>query len=653
MLTPDGALELSDASYYRRRLADFAPPWAGFSAHVMPETMWHALRLCEYVVTTQPAYKSAIERVVSYFITRIEITGTDRSGQLKYRELLEDVLGVYQWLKSIAIDYLVYGNSFISILPAFTKYARCKSTTINKDGKKIACSFEAPLLKLLDKPDLYKPAWREGELRAYCPRCGKTGYWDIISRENVSGGGVHLKRWSPYEIEIEWSPFTHEVRHIWRIPQDLKDAIRRHDPFVIATTPDEVIKSAMKDLNIRLYPSEIFHLKEPALAGHPVRGWGLSPVLTHFRQIWLVSMFHRYNEAIAMDYIMPLRLICPEPKTSQFADPLFASDSSQLVWQLRTAIQARRYDPTTWAVFPFPVRYQFVGGEGPNLASKELMEYHRSELLESIGIPVELYRGNLAINNAPVAVRLFETSWSHLTYLLNRAIQWIVDKLSIYYGLDRVRAEILKPSVVDDINKQSLRLQLMQSGMLSKATALKELGVEDYMAELRQAIREERDVAELMEESKTILQKGQAMRQLMSMPVGATEEAQAGAAPPEMGGMGMPMAGGPPPAGAAPGAPMPGGAAPAPGGGSPVDQAMAQISLRQNNLTMDEIEQTASTLAGQLASMPLDQRISELRKLRAQNKTIHARTKEMIAEMERQAQSQAVRQMRQGGAPPQ
>jgi hypothetical protein len=54
-------------------------------------------------------------------------------------------------------------------------------------------------------------------------------------------------------------------------------------------------------------------MKENTLAGVRNRGWGISRVLSNFRQAWYVQVLHRYNEAIALDYVIPFRLITPAP----------------------------------------------------------------------------------------------------------------------------------------------------------------------------------------------------------------------------------------------------------------------------------------------------------------------------------------------------
>ena len=623
-----GSEDLIPMAWSGEREQAFPAPWFDYASTQMPISMIDALRWCEFIVSTQPVYRSAIERVVSYFITEIDVSGTDDAGKKKYKELLENTLGIYSHLKAIGIDFLTYGNSFISIIEPMRKYFSCGNEN---------CGFEAPATVVLENNE-FRAQWRNGVVSAQCPNCNRRTNWHSITRKNLSGDNIQIKRWPPYEILIEWCPVTDKTRIIWRVPGYFRRQVMRGDPFVISNVPDELLQAALHNQDVRFYPSEILHLKEPCLAGHYVRGWGVSRVLTHFRQAWLLAVYHRHNEAIAMDYIMPLRIISPETKGSVIGDPLLMGDMGKLSSDLEFMIHARRSDPTRWAIFPFPVRYQFVGGEGSQMAPVNLIEHTRNDMLEAIGIPVELYRANLSLNSAPIAVRLFETCWSHLVFMFNRFLQWTVDRIAKLYGWDPVSVKLIRPSISDDINRQMARLQLMLSGIVSRSTALKPMGV-DFEEEVRRRMDEERILAEQTAEAQKEIEQESAMQQLLANVVGMGDMSQMAA--------GMP--GGAMPAGA------PGGAPP-PVPPSPEAAAVAQMGVSGSQFSPADIEGMATTLAQQIYTQPLGQRISSLRKLRMQSPVVHAVVKEKIRQMDAAGEQQGREAMRtsaaQGGMMP-
>ena len=51
----------------------FPDPFLDMASLAMPETMMYALRWCEYIFMANGTYRQAVDRVLSYFITDIDI----------------------------------------------------------------------------------------------------------------------------------------------------------------------------------------------------------------------------------------------------------------------------------------------------------------------------------------------------------------------------------------------------------------------------------------------------------------------------------------------------------------------------------------------------------------------------------------------------
>ncbi len=595
--------------FFDEQRSPFPAPWFDYASTQFPTTHRDALSLCEFIVSSQPTYRAALDRIVSYFITEIEVTGGDQAARRNYKDYFENTLKIYDHLRSFGLDYLTYGNAFVSVITPVTKFAYCSKSD---------CSHVAPFLRVLDEPT-YEAKWSKGKLTAKCPVCKTSGIWRVEEKILNKPSDLKLRRWSPHEIEIEYSPYNDECRYYWRIPGYLKTFIETGKPLVLATTPEAIIQACLNGENFRFNDSVIFHAKESTLAGINLFGWGISRILTQFRQAWLLTIYNRCNQAIALDYIMPLRIISPETKGPPLADPVMMSDMAALKQQLETAIHARRVDPTRWEFFPFPVRYQLIGAEGSNLIPVQLLEYTKADLLDSIGIPAELYRGTLAFVGAPVALRLFENCWSHLTKAFNTLLQWIADKLVSILGWDPIRVHLVRPSLYDDLNRQMARLQLMAGGLVSKTSGLKALGL-DLQTELQQALEDEKLIAQKTKQTQEELQKTQAMEEMINMPpLPPTLEGMmgpAGAMPPSAA-----MAGGPPPA-------------------SPPDViSSAMASLEMFKGSPQELEQVAQTWAQAIYAMP-ERRITLLRELQKRNPTIHALVKEYLRQMDSRAESE-------------
>ena len=404
-----------------------------------------------------------------------------------------------------------------------------------------------------------------------------------------------------------------------------------------------------------MFDKGVLHqLKEDGLSGMRNRGWGISRVLTNFRQAWYVQILMRYNEAIALDYVVPFRVITPAPKGGDPAsgDPVHSINLSSFSSRVQQMLRARRSDPARWNVLPFPVNYQALGGDASQLAPRDLIDQGQETLLKCIGMPVELFNGTLTLQAAPAALRLFEANWGHLPHNLNRFLNALVDNISRSMSWETVSAKLTRVTHADDLNRQMAKLQLMQGQMISKTTGLSSVGL-DYEEETKRMLEEEKIYADEQARMQVEMQQSQQM-QAMSQPA----DMLAGVGDTGSGATGMPQ--GQPGA-----APAPGGAPPAPGqppmpGQAPsaVDQFLMQRQNAPNvPRTPEEMQTQAQLIANDVLAKPESLKNSELIKLKRTDVTMHALVTSMIDDIRQQARSQGgamvmAQQYGQGGPAP-
>lgn len=606
----------------------FPDPFCDIASLSMPESIQSALRWTEYIMNANGVYRQAIDRVVSYFITDIEVydagdNTTGREEKEKYRVFLEDTLQIRNVLHTLALDYMTYGNSFTSLLLPFRRYLSCKK-----------CSFEMPFDKVYNSAQCAF-SWQNFQFMATCPKCHYSGPWRHIDRRSGDAENMHVKRWNPHEIDILWDPYTDECSYVWKIPQDYRTLIKEGHLHHLERASWEVIQAIKNDQNLMFDKGVIFHLREDALAGMRNRGWGISRVLANFRQAWYVQILQRYNEAIALDYVVPFRVITPQPKggDGQTSDPVHMVNLSNFAARVQSMIRARRTDPARWNVLPFPVAYQSLGGDASQLAPRDLLDQGLDTLLKCIGMPVELFNGTLSFQAAPAALRLFEANWSHLPHNLNKFLTELVGQISRFMSWEPVGAKLVRVTHADDLNRQMAKLQLMQAQQISKGTGLKSVGL-DYEEEVKRMLEEEKIYADEQMRMQKEMEQAQQMQDLSQQAemMGGMGNAGAGAT-------GMPAQGG--------GAPAPAGGAPAPGGmpqmGQPsaVDQFIMQ---RQNSpnvpRTPEDLQTQAQLIANDLLSKPEAIKDSELIKLKRGDQTMHALVTSIIDDIRQQARTQ-------------
>ena len=635
----DGALGvgagLSASGWQSPNSENFPDPFLDMASLAMPDTMQYALRWCEYIFMSNGTYRQATDRVLSYFITDLEIADAGDDDKEKWRSFLDETIDIKNMLHVVGLDAMCYGNSFTSVIPTFKRYLSCPK-----------CGFEAPLGKIYNEPT-FKFRWANYEFNASCPKCQFAGKWRHIDRRTTEDEGFRIKRWNPHEMELLWDPLTEQVSYIWKIPEDYRKMIREGHLFHLERANWEIIQ-AVKHNNYMLFDKDvIYHMKEDALAGLRNRGWGISRVLANFRQAWYVQVLHRYNEAIALDYVIPFRLITPVPgdKTTGM-DVLLNMNAGDFMGSVMSMIRRRRKDPSAWFSLPFPVQYQALGGDATKLAPKELLDQGLDTLLNAIGVPAELYKGSLTLQSAPAALRLFESSWSTLPHNLNGWIRWVIKQVAQLLNWHKVTAKLMRVTHADDVQRQMSKLQLMMGGQISQSTGLKSVGL-DYRDETQRMMEDQRFSAEQQAKLQEEMEHASQMEQM--------------AMPPQAGQPGQPPAGGQP--GTAPGgAGAPAGAAPAPGGGSGPAQGgqqqqmgamgMAQQSVTANlptgpnqQTTPQEMQSRADYVASQIMSMGESQKDSELIKLKKVDPTLHSLVSAKIDEYRNQAKTQGGAQM--------
>jgi hypothetical protein len=594
----------------------FPDPFCDIASLSMPESIQTALRWTEYVMNANGPYRQAIDRVVSYFITEIEIfdSGANKSGKEekeKFQEFLNDTLGIKNVLHSVAMDYMAYGNSFTSIIVPFRRYLSCKK-----------CGLEMPLDRVFNSTQCaFK--WQDFKFFATCPNCKYSGEWRHIDRRSGDSDKITIKRWSPHEIDILWDPYTGECSYVWKIPQEYRELIKAGHLHHLERASWEVIQAIKAEKNLMFDPGVVYHLKEDPLAGMRNRGWGISRVLTNFRQAWYFQILHRYNEAIALDYVVPFRVITPMPRAGGDAassDPVHSINLSNFSARVSQMIRARRTDPARWNVLPFPVNYQALGGDASALAPRDLLDQALDTLLKCIGMPVELFNGTLSLQSAPAALRLFEANWSHLPHNLNKFLGGLSADISRLMSWEPVGVKLQRVTHADDLNRQMAKLQLMQGQQISKSTGLKSVGI-DYEDEVKRMLEEERIYAEEQQRNQEEMEQSQQMQDLSQSGAMGQNMGQAGAG--------------------ATGQPQPQQQQAGVGQSSAVDHFLMQRKNSPNvPRTPEDLQQQAQLIANQILGQPEPVKDSELIKLKRGDPMMHALVSSVIDDIRQQARLQ-------------
>ena len=610
----------------------FADPFNDLSTTQMPTTMKSALWWSEYIWTVMGTYRMAMERIVSYFITDLELGG-DASDEekVKYKDFLHQQLDILSFLGLMMRDRLCYGNAFASVIVPFRRFLQCPKTGDLYPLKVVYNNFNFDFTG-------------DFEFVATCPKTGWRGPWQVVDKPREEADHLIMKRWSPHEIEILHDPYTDEVSFLWRIPEYYKRMLRDGNLYHLERASRQVLEAVKHDLLFRFNPDTVFHMKEPTLAGIRNMGWGLPRSLINYRQIWYVQVLRRYNEAIALDYVIPFRLITPAAAGSGSSvggvmtqDPMSVYSAGDFRSQVKNMVNRRRKDPASWQILPFPVNYQMLGGDANQLAPTELITQGFETLLNETGTPVEFYQGSLSVQAAPIALRLFESTHRQLVADANAFLQWTVNSISRIMSWELVDASLKRVTIADDMQKQMSALQLMMGQQLSGTSGLAAIGY-DWETEQKRIADEARKQQELQARQQEEMEQAGFAAEIAKGMNPAMPQGQGGQAP-----MQDPNA-----AQAGAGNPMGPDAQSAMGAGNTPVSSYIQSMGPNVPVTPNDLQAAAEQLANELLGIPEGQKDSQLRELKQFNPTLHAIVRQKMDEIRRSARMQGGAMLMQG-----
>ena len=620
----------------RRSIIRHPDPFSDVASMYVPTDYKSLLRWAEKIWFSNGAYRSAMRRVVAYFLTDIQISNVSPDEAEKWRNYLLKTLRVVSFLQEIMEDRLAYGSAFFSFYRPFVRILICQTPKCNARFR-LSEVYENPVFNFeFSIPDFI----------ATCPNCKKRGSWIIDDREDNTEKKLRLIKWSVHQVETIHCPISGKSRYYYRIPESYRYFFKQKKPQLLhlENVPHEMLKAMAKNQVYLFEDDEIYHMREKTLSGIDHNGVGIPRALSVYKDIFDMQVLRKQHESIYLDFVVPWRVISPAPQAvpvgGNEAGPLSVIDGADFFAQIREMIARRRLDPNDIAIAPAPVQYQVFGADANQIAPVNLLEYTRDNLLNNAGVVAELYRGSLQLQAAPVALRLFESEWRPFVEDADAALAWIVRKAADILTWQPAQAQFKRVTVADNLEKLALVAQLTAQGIISPGQLLEDLGGYNWYQQQRRLAEEARYQAKMQSKlQQEAEQEGLATQLSMVQAPPPEQQAAAGGAPPPMG---MPPDGG-----------GGGGMPPAPGGaqgGSPVAAYLASVGTNVPQ-SLDQLSADAEMLASQINQLPETLRRSEIRQLRQANEPLANLTlmkmQQQRAQVRQEAGNQAVAAMQQ------
>lgn len=476
----------------RAGASKFPNPFCDIASEYIPRDLNTIFMWAEFLMLSMAPFRAVSQRVVRYFLTELVLEGASGEERDKYDNLLNKQLHIMQQLAEIGDNEQCYGNVFTSIFFPFDRFLICPQCGFTYHVTTINYKFDA----------------KNGDFKCDCAKCGaKDVVFKREDRRSSDTTRVRLINWNPKDMRLRVHPVSGKIEYYMRIDGQFVQRVLEGESFYLNETPWSMVKACLKsektkkEYLFKFKDDAIYHMRCGSLAGLPIRGWAIPPILPNFKLAYYVQLLRRYDEAIALDFIVPFRVLYPKGAGGPAdSDPLSTIRMGSFMGHMQHMITNKRKNLTDIQVAPFEIGYQMIGGEAKTLAPKDNIALALDELLNSLGYPAEMYKGTLSIQAFPVALRLFEKQWGSLVDGYNDLISWLLKRLARHFMWGEVTGSLRSVTLADDIERKALSLQAAAGNDISKATAYRPLGI-DYEEEQKRVVEEQEMIQKLQHEA--------------------------------------------------------------------------------------------------------------------------------------------------------
>ena len=459
----------------------------------MPKDKKELYRICRYLSVHSAVHKAIITANSTFPITDLIVKNPERSSQVlqerkgstqsdvntasedrgtrKIAGLVEKHWRMKRFNQELAKSYYTYSCAIGMISYPFQKNLTCPE-----------CDHTAPAST---------SEWRlqhGGKFHWKCPECGTAGralvtdQWLDIPEEvrlvvlDMARVDAHYNEWTRrHDVYYEVSDATKE-----RLAQDTVDK------EFVCTLPQAYLEAAMggndryksegQRPRVKLHPDRYYIFAAPTVGDEP-DGLPIPELVATLHEYWLLQLLLKSQEAIASDYIIPLRVVFPEQRGGT-GNIFEMFNVSKFMDVIRAEKEKHKQDPNYLMVSPLPLGHQTIGGEAKALNLAQEIRIQMETIAVGGGSPLEFVFGGLSYSGSNVSIQQQEKKFADLRSNLQLVDQWVLDSVTSMMGLPERVIEQKSFRMGDDLQHLQMMSAMQASGNLSVSRIHDELGVD-------------------------------------------------------------------------------------------------------------------------------------------------------------------------------
>ena len=98
-----------------------------------------------------------------------------------------------------------------------------------------------------------------------------------------------------------------------------------------------------------------------------------------------------------------------------------------------------------------------------------------NQVLAGMGVPNEFVYGGLQWSGANISLRMLENQFINYRNMMQQVIDYIVDQCHTYFNMPKIKVHMQAFKMADDIAQKDLFMRMVEAGMISKHTMMREL----------------------------------------------------------------------------------------------------------------------------------------------------------------------------------
>lgn len=381
-------LSSADIGSLYRNNTSHPNPMFDFLTGFVPRRLRDLFVWMEYLYYNSAQIFAALKKFSEYAITDISYESTNTAQKERLKDLHDRRLQIKSVLIRCGLDRWIYGNGFVSLYQPFVRFLKCPTCAKMTNVTKVNYRFRV-----------------KGKTFGFeyqCRKCKGTVVGKIIDRRTSNPEKLHVIRWDPKQMDIDHHPLTGESVYYYSVPADIKKRVLKGNKHLLNSMPKEFLQAVVANQMFKFAPGQLYHMKVEPPAGVEQQ-WGFPPLTPTMKLFFYSAVLRKANEAIALDHIVPFRVLHPAQNTSA-GDPIQNLNLSRMFDEVKTGLRKWRQDPLHMMTSPVPVGVTQIGGDGRALLTLGEVKEAEDSIIAALGIPREFVYGGLCCDSEELAV---------------------------------------------------------------------------------------------------------------------------------------------------------------------------------------------------------------------------------------------------------